>query len=72
MLTRDIVKKIAFGLRRHGCLCADTGETIGETLVVLIGGVLEETIVADMYVSKEPDIHIDQQKRRNSPGIRVR
>lgn len=45
MLTRDIVKKIGL-FRRDNCLCADTGETLRETLAVLVGGVLEKAIVA--------------------------
>lgn len=55
MLTRDIVMKICFCSADMVTLCADTGEAIGETLVVLVGGVLEETVaMQDAYVSKIP------------------
>jgi hypothetical protein len=58
MLTRGIVKKIGFGSAGVVVLCADTGEAISETLVVLVGGVLEEAVCVNRYVSKEG--HIDR------------
>jgi hypothetical protein len=50
MLTCNIVKRLVCDLRL-GILCADAGEAVGKALVVLVGGVLEET-KWKMFVSK--------------------
>lgn len=70
MLTRDIRNEDWFRFRRDDCLCADTGEALGKTLAVLVGGVLEEAIVARICMLVRKPIYTDRNERIAN-GLRV-